>query len=206
MNTLYDYFRSSASYRVRIALGYKGLKAKLKEVHLVNNGGEQYQDSYTQINPQARVPTWEEEDFSLTQSMAILEYLEESHPKPALLPADPKARAKVRALANVIACDVHPLNNLSVLQYLKNNLSVSDTQKQDWYAHWIQVGFRAFEAQIRPTAKQFCYGDQLTLADVCLIPQVYNAKRFNVDYTDCPTIERVYQHAMSLPYFIDAQP
>ena len=203
---LYDYFRSSACYRVRIALNFKGLSYDLHEVHLVKDGGQQNAASYLALNPQGRVPALAENNEVLTQSLAILEYLEEQYPEPTLLPKDPVLRAKVRAAANTIAMDIHPLNNLSVLQYLQQTLSVDDEQKQAWYGHWVQVGFRALEAQLKSIAGPYCFGKQLTFADVCLIPQMYNARRFNVDIQDCPTLQRVYEHCMQLDAFAQADP
>lgn len=203
---LYDYFRSSASYRVRIALNLKGLPYDLQEVHLVKDGGQQHAADYVVLNPQGRVPALAEGSHVLTQSLAILEYLEEQYPEPALLPQDPVLRAKVRAAAHTIAMDIHPLNNLSVLQYLQQTLSVDDEQKQAWYAHWIQIGFRVLEAQLQPTAGPYCFGKQLTFADVCLIPQMYNARRFNVDLHDCPTLQRIDEQCMQLDAFAQADP
>ena len=203
---LYDYFRSSASYRVRIALNLKGLPYDLQEVHLVKDGGQQHAADYVALNPQGRVPALAEGGDVLKQSLAILEYLEEQYPEPALLPQDPVLRAKVRAAAHTIAMDIHPLNNLSVLHYLQQTLSVDDEQKQAWYAHWIQIGFRALEAQLQPTAGPYCFGKQPTFADVCLIPQMYNARRFNVDLRDCPTLQRIDDQCMQLDAFAQADP
>ena len=199
---LYDYFRSSASYRVRIALNLKSLPYDLHEVHLVKEGGQQHAADYLALNPQGRVPALVEGKDVLTQSLAILEYLEEQYPEPALLPKDPVLRAKVRAAAHAIAMDIHPLNNLSVLQYLQQELSVDDEQKQAWYAHWIQIGFRALETQLKPSAGPYCFGKQLTFADVCLIPQMYNARRFNVDLHDCPTLLHINEQCMQLDAFV----
>ena len=203
---LYDYFRSSASYRVRIALNLKGLPYDLQEVHLVKDGGQQHAVDYLALNPQGRVPALAEGSNVLTQSLAILEYLEEQYPEPALLPQDLVLRAKVRAVAHTIAMDIHPLNNLSVLQYLQQTLSVDDEQKQVWYAYWIQIGFRALEVQLQHTAGPYCFGEQLTMADVCLIPQMYNARRFNVDLHDCPTLLRIDEQCMQLDAFAQADP
>lgn len=194
MITLYDYFRSSASYRVRIALNVKGLEYDLREVHLVNNGGEQHSASYKELNPQELVPTLVEDDNRITQSMAILEYLESQYPEPALIWGDIATQAKMRSLANIISCDIHPLDNLRVLQYLKNTLAVSDEQKNTWYAHWITLGFNAFEALL-PDAN-YCIDNKLSIADVCLVPQVYNACRFKCDMHKYPKIIKAYQNAM----------
>lgn len=203
---LYSYFRSSAAYRVRIALNLKGLAAEIIPVHLVKNGGEQHADPYRQINPSELVPTLVDEDFTLSQSMSTLEYLEETHPATALLPQAAQQRALIRAFCQSIACDIHPLNNLRVLQYLQQTLQVTDTGKDEWYAHWIQLGMQSLEAQLNDSNGQFCFGDQPTFADCCLIPQVYNAKRFNIDLSAYPKIEAIYQHCLSLPAFQQASP
>ncbi len=206
MYILHDYFRSSAAYRVRIALNYKNIPYELREVHLVRNGGEQHSDAYHQLNPQGRVPTLQKGDWSLTQSLSILEYLEETHPEPAILPTDPKQRAQARALMDLISCDVHPLNNLAVLQYLKGPLGISDEQKSVWYAHWIQQGFQAFEALLADLAGTYCVGDAISMADIALIPQVYNANLFQVDLSVFPRIQRIFQHCMQQPAFAQADP
>lgn len=203
---LYSYFRSSAAYRVRIALNLKGLATEIIPVHLVKNGGEQHSDAYRQINPSELVPTLIDEDFTLSQSMSILEYLEETHHGIALLPADVQQRALIRAFCQSIACDIHPINNLRVLQYLKRNLKVTDEEKDQWYAHWIQLGMQSLEAQLQQSNGQFCFGEQPTLADCCLIPQIYNAKRFNIDLSGYPKIEAIYQHCLTLPDFLQASP
>lgn len=203
---LYSYFRSSAAYRVRIALNLKGLDAQIIPVHLLNNGGEQHAEAYRQLNPSELVPAWVEDDFHLTQSLSMLEYLEEQYPEVALLPQDIQQRALVRALSQTIACDIHPLNNLRVLQYLSSTLEVSNEQKSAWYAHWVQLGFQSIEAQLQASNGKFCFGDQATFADCCLIPQVYNAKRFNLDLSQFPKIEAIYQHCNSLDAFIQAAP
>lgn len=203
---LYSYFRSSAAYRVRIALALKNLPFELVPVHLVNNGGEQKSPDYTAINPQQLLPSFETDNGDiLTQSLAILEFLEEGYPENPLLPTEPQARAKVRALCQLIACDIHPLNNLRVLKYLKTALNVSDEQKTAWYQHWVMEGFTALE-KLLPENADFCYGNSPTLADCCLIPQVYNAIRFDCDMSQFPKIWRIYQHCMSLPAFITASP
>lgn len=203
---LYSYFRSSAAYRVRIALNLKSLATEIIPVHLVKNGGEQHADPYRQINPSELVPTLIDEDFTLSQSMSILEYLEEKHPETALLPEDLQQRALIRAFCQSIACDIHPINNLRVLQYLQRNLKISDAEKDQWYAHWIQLGMQSLEAQLQQSNGQFCFGDQPTFADCCLIPQVYNAKRFNIDLSAYPKIEAIYQHCLTLPAFLQASP
>lgn len=203
---LYSYFRSSAAYRVRIALALKGLDFVLIPVHLVKDGGEQKQPNYTAINPQQLVPSFETESGDiLTQSMAIMEYLEENYPQTPLLPKDKIARAKVRALAQLIASDIHPLDNLRVLKYLKHTLQVEEAQKNAWYQHWIYLGFDALEKML-PENSNFCYDDTPTIADCCLIPQVYNALRFECDMAAYPKIMRIYQHCNTLPAFITASP
>lgn len=203
---LYSYFRSSAAYRVRIALNLKGLNAEIIPVHLLNNGGEQHQAAYRQINPSSLIPAWVEDDFQLSQSLSILEYLEEKYPQPALLPTDLQQRAKIRAFSQSIACDIHPINNLRVLQYLTGTLQLSNEQKTAWYQHWVLLGFQSLEAQLSQSKGQFCFGDQPTFADCCLIPQVYNAKRFNLDLTDFPKITAIYTHCLTLPAFQQAAP
>ncbi len=206
MYLLHDYFRSSAAYRVRIALNYKQLPYQLHQIHLVKNGGEQHSQEYKKLNPQGRVPTLQQGDLTLTQSLAILEYLEETHPEPAILPTEPLKRAKARSLAYIIACDVHPLNNLAVLQYLKKELAVSDQAKQDWYAHWIIEGFNAIEAELKHCAGQYCVGDQISIADICLAPQMYNARRFQVDLSGFPKICSIYDQCMKHDAFVQADP
>lgn len=201
---LYSYFRSSAAYRVRIALALKGLDADILPINLLK--GEQKSDDYLAINPQGLIPSLQVDDTVLSQSLAIMEYLEEVDNTVPLLPSDPVARASVRAMSQLIACEVHPLNNLRVLQYLTGELGVDDTTKVTWYAHWIHQGFASLEAMLKQHAGQFCYGDTPTMADCCLIPQVYNAKRFNVELSSYPTIMRIYEHCNSLPAFIQAKP
>ena len=207
---LYTYFRSSAAYRVRIALNLKGLPYDGVPVHLVKDGGQQLQVSYQAKNPQKLIPALELDDGTiLTQSLAIMEYLDEAHPDTAaLLPQGALARARVRALAQAIACDIHPLNNLRVLKYLSGTLQVSDEVKNAWYQHWVQTGFSAIEAMLAnsPDTGKCCYGDTPTLADCCLIPQVYNAERFNVDMAAYPTIARIAAYCRSLPTFQQAAP
>ncbi|UUM26424.1 maleylacetoacetate isomerase [Acinetobacter colistiniresistens] len=201
---LYSYFRSSAAYRVRIALNLKELPYETEAVHLVKN--EQQQASYRALNPSQLVPTLIDQDQALLQSLSILEYLEERYPAKALLPKDLIERAKVRAFAQTIACDIHPLNNLRVLKYLQKQLAVSDAQKNSWYQHWILEGFHSLEMQLQHSNGQFCFGTQATVADCCLIPQVYNAKRFKIDLSAFPKIESIYQHCLTLPAFLNATP
>lgn len=203
---LYDYFRSSASYRVRIALNLKGIEAELLPVDLKE--GAQKSADYAAINPQQRVPTLELDDGTrLYQSLAIIDYLEETYPTPALLPENTIERAHCRALAQLIVQDIHPLNNLSVLQYLVGTVGVDENTKLAWYHHWIHTGFRAFEARLEELGSNiFCIGNRLTLADICLIPQVYNANRFDVDLTAYPRIRAINAHCLSLESFAKAAP
>lgn len=203
----YTYFRSSAAYRVRIAMNLKGLMADPVYVHLTRNGGEQSADAYKAVNPLGLVPALVEDGHALSQSLAIIEYLDETHPEVPLLPATPLDRAYVRQLALGIACDVHPLNNLRVLKYLSGTLGVSDAQKSDWISNWIKTGLEAVEAELtrRPIGR-FCFGDTPTLADCCLIPQVFSAQRFNVDLSMCPTVLKVYANSQKLSAFVDSQP
>ncbi|GGE81834.1 maleylacetoacetate isomerase [Massilia psychrophila] len=216
---LYTYFRSSAAWRVRIALSLKGLPYEAVPVHLVRNGGEQLTDQYRAINPGALVPSLQDEGAegaTITQSMAIVEYLEETHPAVPLLPSTPLERARVRALAQMIACDIHPLNNLRVLRYLVRTLGVKDEAKTEWYRHWIGEGFAALEAQLtRNPARdsdrnaapaRFCHGSTPTIADCFLVPQVYNAQRFDIDIAAYPNIARINDACAELPAFIAAHP
>lgn len=201
---LYSYFRSSAAYRVRIALNLKTLPYETEAVHLVKN--EQQLACYRALNPSQLVPTLLDQDQTFTQSLSILEYLEERYPAKALLPKDLVERAKVRAFAQSIACDIHPINNLRVLKYLQNDLAISNEQKTLWYRHWILEGFHSLEMQLQHSNGQFCFGSQPTFADCCLIPQVYNAKRFKIDLSAFPKIESIYQHCLTLPAFLNATP
>jgi maleylacetoacetate isomerase len=206
MIKLYDYFRSSAAFRVRIALNLKNLPFEKIPIHLVNNGGEQHSEQYRSLNPQELVPALEVDNQIITQSLAILEYLEEQYPEPALLPKDAVQRAHVRQIALAIATDTHPLNNLRVLQYLTNTLNVTEEQKNTWYQHWIAKGFVALEQWLKNTAGLFCFGDTPTLADVCVIPQVFNAYRFNCDVAPYPTLVKIFNHCKELPAFKNAWP
>jgi len=204
---LYDYFRSSAAYRVRIALNLKGLAPERSFVHL--RKGNQRAEEYLALNPQGLVPALALDDGGvLRQSLAIIEYLEETHPQPPLLPRDAVERARVRAIALAIACDIHPLNNLRVLEYLLHTLGVSPQQKDGWYKYWIDVGFEALETQLareRETGR-FCHGDAPTLADVCLVPQLANARRMSVDLSPYPTLTRIEAEFLALAPFAAAAP
>lgn len=206
MITLYGYWRSSAAYRVRIALNLKKIDHELLSVHLVKNGGEQHSDSYVKMNPNHLVPTLVDGDFSLNQSLAIIDYLDETNPEVGLYPNNIKDKAIVKALAYDLACEIHPLNNLRVLQYLSTQLSINDDQKTAWYHHWILDGFAALEQRLAKTAGMYCFGDTVTVADLCLIPQIYNAKRFNVDMSAFPLINKVEENCSLLPEFIAAKP
>lgn len=190
---LYSYFRSSAAYRVRIALNLKGLSYEYLGVHLLKNGGEHLSDSYRDLNASALVPTLVDGDVSIGQSMAIIEYLDETHPQPALLPADPAGRARVRSIAQIISCDTHPLNNLRVLKYLKHELQVGDDARNAWYRHWVTLGLGAVESMLADSSAtgKFCHGDTPSLADVCLVPQVFNARRLDCDLSAMPTVVRI---------------
>jgi maleylpyruvate isomerase len=204
---LYGHMLSSASFRVRIALGLKGLQ--VKSVLLDLRGGEQRLDEYLQINTQGFVPALTLNDGAvLTQSVAIIEYLDEIHPEPPLLPQAPLARARVRALTQAITCDVHPLNNLRVLRYLENDLHQDKAARETWYRHWVQLGFEALERWlVRDAATgRFCHGDAPTIADVCLVPQVFNARRFAVDLTPYPRIVGIDAACQELPEFQGAAP
>lgn len=205
---LYSYFRSSAAYRVRIALNLKGLAADIIPVHLLKDGGQQRQQDYLDINPSALVPTLVDGDFALGQSVAIVEYLEETHPQPALLPSDPQERARVRAIAQLIACDIHPLNNLRVLQYLKHTLKIDDAGRDQWYMHWVHLGLTSVEAMLSgsPYTGEFCHGDQPGLADLMLVPQVANARRFDCDLSTMPNLVRIDAACNKLDAFIRAAP
>lgn len=203
---LYGYWRSSAAYRVRIALNLKQLSYETLPVHLVKNGGEQHSDSYKILNPSRLVPTLQDGDVSLNQSLAIIEYLDEMYPEPALLPLEPSARARVRALALDIACDIHPLNNLRVLQYLTGPLALTEAQKLEWIHNWLHTGFTALEQRLSDTAGQFCFGDTVSVADLCLVPQVYNAQRFGLDLAAYPLINGIHHHCQQLAAFALAAP
>ena len=202
---LYDYFRSSASYRVRIALNLKGLAVERRHVHL--RRGEQAGDAYRALNPQALVPTLVVGDRRITQSLAIIEYLDERHPQPPLLPEGLEDRAWVRAAAQSIACDVHPLNNTRVMAYLETVVGLDQARRDHWYRHWIALGFEALETQLAERgSERFCFGNAPTLADICLIPQVANSQRVNLDLAPYPRIRAINDHCLTLPAFDRARP
>ena len=205
---LYSYWRSSAAYRVRIGLNLKGLRHDITPVHLLQDGGQQHQPDYAGLNPQELVPTLRHGEQLLTQSLAILEYLDEQWPQPALLPSDALGRAQVRALAQLIACDIHPLNNLRVMQYLDSRCEVSAAQRQQWTLHWMQLGLASMEKMLMEAAQtaHFCHGEQPGLADCCLVPQLYNARRFNLDLAAYPTLLRIERACQALPAFEQARP
>ena len=203
---LYNYFRSSASYRVRIALAIKGLDYEYVPIHLAKNA--QFTESYAAVSASRLVPLLKDGETSLTQSLAIIEYLDETHPEPPLLPKDPLGRARVRALAQDIACEIHPLNNLRVLRYLVRDLKVSEDDKNRWYRHWVETGLEVVERQIaaRPGTGRFMRGDTPTLADCTLVPQIHNAQRFACRLDHVPTGMRIFEACMALPAFANTQP
>jgi maleylpyruvate isomerase len=202
---LYTYFRSSAAYRVRIALNLKGLQYDMMPVHLTKDGGQQRKPEFQKVNPQMRVPALELSSGDvLTQSLAIIEYLDDIEPEPPFLPADALARAHVRALAQVVACDIHPLNNLISLQYLKRALKQEQPEIDAWYHHWVIEGFKALEQMLKPAP--YAYGAHVTLADICLVPQVFNARRLKVPLDAFPKIVGVEQACLKLPAFDKARP
>ena len=201
---LYNYFRSSASYRVRIALALKGLDYDYLPVHLVRR--EHLDDSYTALSASRLVPTLQDGDALLSQSLAIIEYLDETHPQPPLLPADPPGRARVRAIAQDIACEIHPLNNLRVLRYLTQSLKVSEDDKNRWYRHWVESGLEVVERQLAAQPSAFCHGDAPTVADCTLVPQIFNAQRFDCRLDHVPQVMRVFDACMKLPAFENTRP
>jgi maleylacetoacetate isomerase len=205
---LYGYFRSSAAFRARIALNLKGLAAEQKAVHLLRSGGEQHGADYKAVNPQELVPTLVHDGDAIGQSLAIIEYLDEIYPDPPLLPRDPRGRGRVRQLAYIIACDIHPLNNLRMLLYLRDRFSIGEEARMEWQRHWISLGFSTLETLLSQSAKtgRFCHGDAPTLADICLIPQMANARRVNLDLSPYPTLLRVEAHALAHPAFEAALP
>jgi maleylacetoacetate isomerase len=202
---LYSYFRSSAAYRVRIALNLKNLPYEMQSVHLAKDGGHNRKPDYRAVNPQMKVPALIlDNGETLIQSMAIIDYLEETHPQPALLPRDPLSRAKVRAIAQIIACDIHPIDNTAPLRYLKNVLGHDQPAIDAWYHHWILEGFDAIETLISPAP--YCFGAQVTLADICLVPQVANARRLKVPLERFPKIVSADAACLKLPAFDKARP
>lgn len=205
---LYDYYRSSSSYRVRIALSLKNINYESLPIHLVNQGGEQHTPEYLRLNPQGLIPTLDENGHILTQSLAIIEYLEDIAPSPALLPKNPLARAHIRSLAFIIAADIHPLNNLRVLQQLRQQFNANEKEVQEWYHLWLRKGLDAFEDTLQSMSRKnpVCYGCDVSLADICLIPQVYNAHRFNFPMNKYPLINEINEYCTSLPAFIAASP
>ena len=205
---LFSYWRSSAAYRVRIGLNLKGLPHELAPVHLLRGGGEQHSAEFRETNPQGLVPVLQHGQRMLRQSVAILEYLDEVWPEPALLPATARERQRVRALAQLVACDIHPLNNLRVLQYFEHEWHVPQPEREEWVRHWIIDGLSAFEAMLadHPSTDMFCDGHAPTIADCCLIPQLYNARRFGLDLTAYPTIQRIEAACLALPAFDAARP
>jgi maleylacetoacetate isomerase len=203
---LYTYFRSSAAFRVRIALNVKSVAYESVPTALVRN--EHRTRDYQAINPQALVPALAIGGTILSQSLAIMEYLDEQYPSPPLLPAEPLARAQVRSMALAIACEIHPLDNLRVLNYLRERLQLDDEAVGTWYRHWVSEGFRGLEAQVRSlsTARRHCFGDALSLADICLVPQMFNARRFQTDLSPFPALVEISSHLETLPAFAAARP
>ncbi|WP_184533516.1 maleylacetoacetate isomerase [Variovorax sp. Sphag1AA] len=202
---LHNYFRSSASFRVRIALNLKGLDFDYIPVHIAR--GDHKTGPFSAISPDMLVPLLEDDGERLTQSMAIIEYLDEVYPEPALLPNDPVGRAKVRALSQTIACEIHPLNNLRVLKYLVRDLKVDDDAKNTWYRHWVREGLLAFERQLALLpASTYCYGNTPTMADCCLVPQIFNGQRFDCDFSGLPRTMAAFEACMQLEAFQRAQP
>ncbi|MES2117535.1 MAG: maleylacetoacetate isomerase [Pseudomonadota bacterium] len=205
---LHTYYRSSASYRVRIAMNLKQIAAEHGHVHLSRNGGEQFGAAFDALNPQHLLPVLEDDGMLLTQSLAIIEYLDETQPGPRLLPADAAGRARVRALSQLIACDIHPLNNLRVLKYLSEELKVAPDDRNAWYRHWTGLGLAALEQQLARDGAtgSYCHGDTPTMADCCLVPQLYNARRFECDLAPYPTLLRIAARCEALPAFEQARP
>lgn len=208
MRILHDYYRSTAAYRVRIAMNIKQLDYERREVHLVQEGGAQHTDAFKAINPQSLVPVLEDNGITITQSLAIVDYLEEAYPEPALLPKDLPARAFIRSVALTVCCDIHPLNNLRVLKYLKHEQGQTEAEKIAWYHHWLKLGFAALETRLMAYSGRgkCCHGDTPTIADICLIPQIYNAHRFDFDMTAYPTLSAINEYCLQLPAFEQAAP
>ena len=208
MIKLYNYFLSSASFRVRIALNLKGLPFEYIPVRLTKGGGQQFAPEFKSLNPAALVPVMVDGDQTLTQSLAIVEYIEETHPAPPLLPLKAADRARVRAIALSIACEIHPLNNLRVLRYLRRTLGVTEEAKDAWYRHWVETGLAAVEPLLAddPRTGSFCHGDLPTMADVFLVPQIFNAQRLDCDLSHVPTVMRIFDRCLALPAFAEAAP
>ncbi|MEA3587130.1 maleylacetoacetate isomerase [Pseudidiomarina sp. 1APP75-27a] len=203
---LYGYWRSSASYRARIALNFKKCDYNYLPVHLLKDGGQQHQQAYRQLNPNGLVPTLVHGQVILHQSLAIIEYLEEKYPRPSLLPGSPRQRGAIRALALDLCSELQPLINLRVQQYLKQQLDVSDEQKQAWLDHWFTESFTAFEHSLNEVSGEYCVGDEFSLADVCLVPQVYSAQRFGIDLDAYPLLQSIYGRLQELPWVAEAHP
>ena len=205
---LYTYFRSSAAYRVRIALHLKGLAFDSVPVHLLREGGQQHAAAYAALNPNETVPTLEDDGQILNQSLAIIEYLDETHPSPPLLPGSAADRARIRAIAQTIASDIHPINNLRVLQHLTRSFDLSEAQKNAWYCHWVERGLQTVEKMLArdPCTGRFCHGDAPTLADCCLVPQVFNARRYECSLDAFPRIRAIVETCEALPAFQQAAP
>jgi maleylacetoacetate isomerase len=205
---LYGYFRSSAAFRARIALNLKGIKPELRFIHLLKDGGQQHTPEYKALNPQELIPALAHDGHTLTQSLAIIEYLNEIVPEPPLLPRDAYGRARCREIAYVVACDIHPVNNLRVGRYIKRTFGTTDEDVFAWQSHWIRVGFDALETMLAKSSEtgKFCHGDTATIGDICLIPQIANARRVKLDIETWPTLARIEAHALSTPAFDAALP
>ncbi len=205
--TLYTYFRSSAAYRVRIALNLKGLTPERKFIHLLKDGGQQHGEDYKRVNPQALIPALVDGGHTIAQSLAIIEYLDETQPEPPLLPRDPFGRARVRQLSYAVACDIHPVNNLRVLLHLRDKFGLDEPTRAEWQRHWIALGFAALETLLQSSETgRYCHGDTPTMADCCLVPQLANARRVNLDLGPYPTLLRIEEDALKHPAFIAAAP
>ena len=203
---LYSYFRSSASFRVRIALALKGIDFDYAAVHLVQGGGQQFAAGFKAMNPAALVPVLDDDGTLLTQSLAIIEYLNETRPQPPLLPAAAADRARVRSIALAIACEIHPLNNLRVLGYLNNTLGIAEEQRNAWYRHWVETGLETIERQLAAAPSTYCHGETPTMADCMLVPQIFNAQRFDCRLDHVPHVMRVFERCMAHPAFEAARP
>ncbi|MEY4209474.1 MAG: maleylacetoacetate isomerase [Pseudomonadota bacterium] len=208
MLTLHNYFRSSAAYRVRIAMNLKGLDYDYVPVHLTRDGGMQFKEPYKSLNPQQLVPLLDDDGFQISQSLAIIEYLDEKFPNTRLLPKSPEGRARVRQIALAISCDIHPLQNLRVLKYLTGTLGASEESKTQWIHHWLSEGLAALEADLSraPTRGRFCFGDTPSMADCTLVPQMFSAARFNVDTVPYPTLRAIYEACEAIPAVAAAHP